>query len=112
MVSADLSWLLGLRRRGPDEKTMLWGQGYLRFSVYFSSSKSAVLQPSSDEETPDPYFHMHAPHPQVTKQQRIKTKVIKQRSNQVRHQSQPLVPTCIHTYLKSTHTGESRVSSA
>lgn len=31
---------------------MLWGQGYLRFSVYLSSSKSAVLKPSSDEETP------------------------------------------------------------
>lgn len=52
MVSTDLSWLFGLRRRGPDEKTMLWGQGYLRFSVYFSSSKSATLKPSSDEETP------------------------------------------------------------
>lgn len=44
------------------------------------------------------------PHPHITKEQRIKTKVIKQRSNQVRHQSQLLIPTCIHTYLESTHT--------
>lgn len=51
-VSVDLSRLFGLRRREPEEMTMLWGQGYLRFSVYFSSSKPAVLKPSSDEETP------------------------------------------------------------
>lgn len=51
-VSVDLSWLFGLRRRGPVEMTLLWGQGYLRFSVNFSFSKSAVLKPSSDGETP------------------------------------------------------------
>lgn len=33
MVLTDLSWLFGLRRRGPKKMTMFLGQGYLRFSM-------------------------------------------------------------------------------
>lgn len=57
-VSTDLSWMFGLSRKGSKKINMLWGHGYLRFSMSTFSLVSqlcwspVVMKRNQPEKTP------------------------------------------------------------